>query len=73
MTTNRKTMVVHEDRDVAEIRVDTNPDTTTWAPYLAAVDAARLDAHRAALHRDHLQMAGTLEYVYAYSSVPAAD
>jgi hypothetical protein len=73
MTTNRKTMLVHEDRFVAEIRVETNPDFTTWVPYLAAVDAERLDAHRAALHRDHQQTAGTLENLYTRPAVLATD
>ena len=73
MTTNRKTMLVHEDRYVAEIHVETNPDAGTWAPYLAALDTESLDAHRAALHRNHLQTAGTLESTYAHRAVLAAD
>ena len=66
-------MVVHEDRYVAEIRVETNPDVTSWAPYRSAIDAERLDAQRATLHRNHLLSAGTLEHVYAHPTAFAAD
>jgi hypothetical protein len=69
MTTHKRTKIVHEGHDMAEVEVKLLEDESGWSPYLSLDDAYKLDDVREALRRGDIAAASRSSRVFSLTPV----